>query len=65
MTVIEVDGFREPFIGYLPGLAAAAGDLGSSPWGSGIHTTQNSSQHSGVGSSTAMSPQTSGSFSPS
>lgn len=38
MTVIEVDGFREPFIGYLPGLAAAAGDLGSSPWGPGIHT---------------------------
>jgi hypothetical protein len=37
VTVIEVDGFREPFIGYLPGLTAAAGDLGSSPWGSGIH----------------------------
>lgn len=38
VTVIEMDGFREPFIGYLPGLAAITGDLGSSPWGSGIHT---------------------------
>lgn len=36
MTVAEVDNFRKPFVGYLPGLADVVDDLGSSPWSSGI-----------------------------
>lgn len=36
MTVAEVDNFRKPFVGYLPGLADVAEDLGSGPWSSGI-----------------------------